>query len=103
MHAPQLIKQLARISKLTAKEEREAAALLNNSKGVIELVTIYLEHQIVNIDKLLANPEKLYEQKDSDRYVTFRLAERAAYLKLHTLLTNEVKILDDDQSGGYNE
>lgn len=98
-----LVKKLTRIQNLTPSEERSTAAAFNNSKGVIGCLTDYLGNEIAVLDKQLNNPKTLYENTDADRYVAFRLAERAALMKLLDLLTQEVTVLDDDQCGEYND
>ncbi len=99
MKTIRLVKKLVKIQSLTPKEERSTAAAFNNSKGVIGCLTDYLGSEIALIDKQLANPKALYQNAGSDRYVAFKLAERATQQKLLDLLTQEEKVLDDDQSG----
>ncbi len=94
-----IVKKLVNIQNLTPSEERSTAAAFNNSKGVIGCITDYLESEIAKIDKKLANPTALYVNKGSDRYVAFKLAERACQNNLLLLLTNEKEVLDDDPSG----
>lgn len=94
-----LVKKLVRIQNLTPAEERSTAAAFNNSKGVIGCLTDYLGNEIAKLDKQLANPKTLYENAAADLYVAFKLAERATLVGLLDLLTLEVKVLDDDQSG----
>jgi hypothetical protein len=99
MQTIRLIKKLVRIQDLTAEQERATAAALNNSQAVIGCITDYLESEVNQIDKELRKPKALYDHAGSGQYVTFRLAERASLLNLLDLLTEEVKVLDDDQSG----
>lgn len=99
MKTIKLVKKLVKIQNLTASEERSTAAAFNNSAGVIGCLTDYLGSEIALIDKQLANPKTLYQNAGADRYVAFKLAERATQQKLLDLLTQEVKVLDDDPSG----
>ena len=99
MKTIRLVKKLVKIQSLTPSEERSTAAAFNNSKGVIGCLTDYLGSERDAIDKQLANPKALYQNAGSDRYVAFKLAERATLVNLLDLLTKEVKVLDDDQSG----
>ena len=98
MKTIKLINKLERIQALTLSEKRSTAAAFNNSKAVIACITDYLASEVAKLDKELASPEKLYQNNKSDTYVAFRLAERARNLKLINLLTEEIDILDDDQS-----
>ncbi len=91
-----IITTLERIQKLTPEEKRSTAAAFNNSKAVIGCITDYLESEINNVDRTLANPEELYKESKSDTYVAFKLAERATLVKLINLLTKETT-LDCDQ------
>ena len=93
-----IITSLEKIQKLTIEEKRSTAAAFNNAEGVIGCLTDYLEYELHQLDKALANPEKLYKESKSDTYVAFKLAERARITKLLVLLTNKIEILDDDQS-----
>lgn len=102
MKTIRLVKKLVKIQNLTPSEERSTAAAFNNSKGVIGCINDYLGSEIATIDKQLTNPIALYKNAGADRYVAFKLAERAVLLKLTDLLTQERKVLDDDQSGEYN-
>jgi hypothetical protein len=92
-----IVKKLERLQKLTVAQKRDTAVAFNNSKGVIGCITDYLESEIAIIDKELANPEELYNNKHSDTYVAFLLAERKSLLKLSNLLTEEIDLLDCDQ------
>ena len=94
-----LVKKLVKIQSLTPAEERSTAAAFNNSKGVVGCLTDYLGYEIAKLDKQLSNPKALYANAGSDRYVAFRLAERATLDGLLELLTIEAKVLDDDPSG----
>ncbi len=98
METLQILHNLERIQKLEPKALRSTAAAFNNSKGVIGCITDYLEYEVHQIDKTLANPEELYASKNSETFVAFKLAERAQAVKLITLLTKETTILDDDPS-----
>lgn len=97
MDTLRLIIPLEKIQKLTTAEKRSTAAALNASKNVIGCITDYLEYEVNQLDKTLADPEELYQSKTSDTYVAFKLAERATLIKLLSLLTKEVTILDGDQ------
>ena len=103
MKTIRLVKKLVKIQNLTPSEERSTAAAFNNSKGVIGCLNDYLGSEIAALDKQLSNPSALYKNAGSDRYVAFTLAERSTLIKLLDLLTKEVKVLDDDQSGEYND
>lgn len=98
MKTIRLVNKLERLQNLTLSEKRSTGAAFNNSKAVIACITDYLSHEIQGIDKELSNPKKLYENNNADQYVAFRLAERSRNLKLINLLTEEIEILDDDQS-----
>ncbi len=98
MKTIKLVSKLVRIQNLTESEKRSTAAAFNNSKAVIGCITDYLGSEVAKLDKELADPKKLYENDKADRYVAFRLAERARNIKLINLLTEEIEILDDDQS-----
>jgi len=96
METLKIITNLVRIQKLTEEEKRSTAAAFNHSKGVVGCITDYLEYEINQLDKSLANPEELYGNGKSDTYVAFKLAERASLVKLINLLTKETS-LDCDQ------
>ncbi len=98
MQTIKLVKKLAKIQNLTASEQRSTAAAFNDNPGIVGCFKDYLESEIAKLDKQLANPKALYENAGSDRYVAFRLAERATLVRLLGLLTIEAKVLDDDQS-----
>ena len=102
METLRIIKKLSKIQSLTLGEERATAAALNNSAAVIGCITDYLNSEIAHIDKQLGNPKSLYDHAGADRYVAFKLAERATNLELLRLLSEKVTIIDDDQSGVYN-
>ncbi len=99
MHTLKIINNLAKIQKLTTSEKRSTAAAFNNAAGVIGCITDYLNYELHQLDKALANPEKLYKESNSDTYVAFKLADRARITKLLVLLTDKTEVLDDDQSG----
>jgi len=98
MKTVRLVNKLERIQNLTQGEKRATAVAFNNSEAVVGCITDYLSTEIAKADKLLANPEKLYKESNSDTYTAFVLAERACNLKLLNLLTEEIEVLDDDQS-----
>lgn len=98
MDTIKIINNLVKLQKLTSEETRATAAAFNAAKDVIGSICDYLEHEIHQIDKALANPEKLYEKNNPNTYVAFKLAERARITKLLVLLTDEIEVLDDDQS-----
>jgi hypothetical protein len=93
-----IITNLERIQNLTPAQKRSTAAALNAAPGVVGCITDYLEYELHQLDKALANPVKLYKESNSDTYVAFKLAERACINKLLVLLTDKTKVLDDDQS-----
>lgn len=97
MKTIKLVGKLVRIQNLTESEKRSTAAAFNNSKAVIGCITDYLGSEVDKLDKELSDPKKLYENDKADRYVAFRLAERARNIKLINLLTEEIEILDGDQ------
>jgi len=99
METLKIINNLAKIQKLDNEQKRSTAAAFNAAEGVIGCLTDYLEYELHQLDKALANPEKLYKESNSDTYVAFKLAERARITKLLVLLTDKTKVLDDDQSG----
>lgn len=96
MKTLKLITKLERIQKLTPKQKRETAVAFNNNKAVVGCITDYLGYEINQLDKTLSDPEVLYKESNSDRYIAFLLAERATLVKLIRLLTEETK-LDCDQ------
>lgn len=99
METIRLVKRLVKIQNLTPAQERSTAAAFNNSKGVIGCLEDYLNYEIQQIDKKLSNPTELYKMPSADRYVTFKLAERANLQKLLDLLKDKVNVLDNDPSG----
>jgi hypothetical protein len=103
MKTIRLVKLLESLQQLTPRDLKNTAEAFNNSDAVIKCIVDYLNHEVSKIDKVLENPKALYQNEGSDRYVAFKLAERANTLKLIRLLTEETKVLDDDQSGDYNE
>ena len=103
MKTLKIIQKLCKIQNLTFAEQRQTGAALNASGGVIGCITDYLSYEMGRIDAKLANPAKLYDRAGADRYVTFKLAERAKLNELLNLLTESVEVLDDDQSEVYNE
>jgi len=103
MKTIRLVKKLESLQQLTPKDLKSTAEAFNNSDAVIKCIVDYLNHEVDEIDKVLENPKALYQNETSDRYVAFKLADRARTLKLIRLLTEEAKVLDDDQSGDYNE
>ena len=76
---------------LDVQEEKELKAKLRDGQGAIDIIVQYLEKQVVSIDNQLANPGELYKVANSDRYVSFKLAERASLMTLRKLLTEEIK------------
>ena len=98
METLKIINNLAKIQRLDNEQKRSTAAAFNNAKGVIGCLTDYLEYELNQLDKALANPEKLYKESNSDTYVAFKLADRARINKLLILLTDKTEVLDDDQS-----
>ncbi len=98
METLKIINNLVKIQRLDNEQKRSTAAAFNNAEGVIGCLTDYLEYELRQLDKALANPEKLYKESNSDTYVAFKLAERARITKLLVLLTDKTEILDDDQS-----
>ena len=97
MNSLRIVKKLGRNS--SNHEIREIATLFNENKEVINHIVNYLEDKILEVDKELMNPESLYKHAGHEHYVAFKLADRKRLFDLRTLLTEEVKILDDDQSG----
>jgi len=102
MKTIRLVKKLERIQLLTHSELRSTAAAFNDSTAVVGCIQDYIGSELDILNKELANPEKLFKNSNSDNYVAFKLAERGLYLKLLSLLTEQITI-DDDQSGEYNE
>lgn len=102
MKTIRLVKKLAKIQKLSLAEERSTGAAFNNSKGIVGCLHDYLNSEVARIDKKLNKPEALYKNTAGDRLVATLLAERATLNNLLELLTTEVTVLDDDQSGEYN-
>ena len=103
MKTLKIINKLRKIQDLTLQEQRATGAAFNASGAVIGCMTDYLSYEINKIDKKLANPATLYDRPSADRYVTFKLSERAKLNELLNLLTESIEVLDDDQSGVYNE
>lgn len=92
MKALQIVKKFNQ----TPVEERAMARLLADNPAVVKVVTDYLLMKFDTVSKILSNPKELYTGGTSAEYVAFRLAERAAYLKMYTVLTSKVDLLDDD-------
>lgn len=85
---------------LTPSEESGMAVTLNASEGAVEIIRAYLEGEVTNLDKQLADIQGLYDgQGDSHLRVAVLLSQRATYLKLRAAITDKVVVNTlDDQS-----
>jgi hypothetical protein len=80
--------------KLTAAEVEDLSKAFNRAKKPISSIRRLLEHEIVAIDKKLANTEELYKKQRADLYTAALLAEKGRLMWMHNLLE---KTIDDHQ------
>jgi len=96
MRTLRIIKKLTSLKNLTPSEERGLGLILNENPAVIKVLTDYLIAQLEIINIKLNNPKELYDHGRGSEYAACVLAERAAQMKLLTILTDKVEILDED-------
>lgn len=97
MQYPKLTKKLR--SNQTQEEELALGKILKSSKPGLDLVAEYLGKVVWDLDKKLSNTTSLYESVgDPHLKVATYLAKREAYMKLRSLILDEIN-LDVDNAG----
>lgn len=98
MKTLRIVKKLG--SDMSPHEEKVAAECLAHSRNAIAIIHTYLQREIISIDNQLNNVHKLYTSSGHpDTYVAALLGERATQMKLLSLLSEEIEILDADHAG----
>jgi len=88
-----------KFKELTVSEERGMAATMNASEGALEIIRAYLEGEVTNLDKQLADVQGLYDGTgDCHLKAAVLLSQRATFLKLRAAITDKVVVTLDDQS-----
>lgn len=88
-----------KFKELTPQEERGMAVTLNACEPALEIIRAYLEGEVTNLDKQLADVQGLYDGTgDSHLRAAVLLSQRATFLKLRTAITDKVVVTLDDQS-----
>lgn len=79
---------------MSTTEVVDLARAFNRAKKPITSIRRLLEHEIVAIDKKLANTEELYKRARADLYTAALLAEKGKLMWMYNLL--EITV-DDHQ------